>query len=98
MKENQTQEVKTVQKKHDYFLYFSYIILIAVIIFLFQNGVYDFIYNLEPIFTTIKQYAFAAFLVVSVFFVLYNFLTILGFILCYALFQFAMHLLEKSNF
>lgn len=95
MKENQTQEVKTVQKEHDYFLYFSYIVMIAVIIFLFQNGAYAFIHNMD--FTQIRHYAMAAGFVLAIFFVLYNFLTILGFIFCYALFQFAMHLLENSN-
>ena len=80
MKENQTQEVKTVQQNHDYFLYFSYIVLIAVIIFLFQNGAYAFIHNMD--FTQIRHYLYAAFFVFTIFFVLYNFLTILGFIVC----------------
>ena len=95
MKENQTQEVKTLQKEHDYFLYFSYIVLIAVIIFLFQNGAYAFIHNMD--FTQIRHYLYAAGFVLTIFFIFYNFLTILGFIFCYALFQFALALLEKSN-
>ena len=96
MKEN--IEVKTEQQTkqgHDYFLYFSYIVLIAVIIFLFQHGAYEFIRNMN--FSTIRHYFYAAFFVLAILFVLCNFLTILGFIFCYALFQFALALLEKSN-
>ena len=96
MKEN--IEVKTEQQTkqgHDYFLYFSYIVLIAVIIFLLQHGAYEFIRNMD--FSTIRHYFYAAFFVLAILFVLCNFLTILGFIFCYALFQFALALLEKSN-
>ena len=98
MKENQNIEVKTKQQPqqgHDYFLYFSYIVLIAVIIFLFQHGAYEFIRNMD--FTQVRHYLYAAFFVLTILFVLCNFLTILGFIFCYALFQFALALLEKSN-
>ena len=58
MKEN--IEVKTKQQPkqgHDYFLYFSYIVLIAVIIFLFQHGAYEFIRNMD--FSTIRHYFYA---------------------------------------
>lgn len=96
MNETKSQEVKIEQKNHDYFLYFSYIVLFAVIIIFFKNGAYEFIYNID--FTQIRHYLYAAFFVLAILFIFYNFLTILGFIFCYALFKFALHLLEKSNF
>ena len=96
MKEN--IEVKTeqqTQQGHDYFLYFSYIVLIAVIIFLFRNGAYEFIINTD--FTQIRHYFYAFLFALTIFFVFYNILTILGLLVFYGLFQFALALLEKSN-
>ena len=96
MKENQTQEVKTVQTEHDYFLYFSYIVMIAIIIVLYQNGAFSYIHNYD--FGETKRYFYAAALAIGVILCLANFFALLGFALFYALFQFALDILEKANF
>ena len=97
MKENENIEVTTEQQQgHDYFLYFSYIVLIAVIIFLFQIGAYAFIHNMD--FTQIKHYFYAFLFALTIFFIFYNILAILGLLVFYGLFQFALGILEGTNF
>ena len=82
-------------KNSDYFLYFSYIVLIAVVYFLYQQGAATYLY--ETCFPALKNYSLAAFLVIGIILMLYNIHTIIGLVILYFLFQFALHLIEGTS-
>ena len=84
------------KERPDYFLYLSYVVLIAIIYFFYQNGAYEWIHIFT--FTTLKHYAFAIFFAGAIILILANIYAILGLALFYFLFKFALDLMEKSNF
>lgn len=95
-KENITPVQEPIKaKKRDYFLYFSYIVLLAIVYFLYECGTFTYLY--ETGLPAIKNYSLAAFLVIGTILIFYNIYAILGIALLYFLFQFALHLIEGTN-
>ena len=95
--ENKKNITTKKQQGHDYFLYFSYIVMIAVIYFFYQNGAFEWLRDFE-FFTTIKHYSFALFFAGAVILLLANIYAVIGLVLFYFLFKFALDLVEKTNF
>lgn len=83
------------KERPDYFLYFSYVVMIALIFFFYQNGAFG---EWNEIFTNIKHYSCAILFAGLVLLILANIYAILGLGLFYFLFKFALDLFEKSNF
>lgn len=84
------------KERPDYFLYLSYVVLIAIAYFFYQNGAYEWLHTFT--FTTLKHYTFAIFFAGAIILILANIYTILGLALFYFLFKFALDLMAKSNF
>lgn len=79
----------------DYFLYFSYLVMIALIYFFYQNGAFG---EWHEIFTVIKHYSLALLFAGLVILILANIYAIIGLALFYFLFKFALDLFQKTNF
>lgn len=93
MQENNRNQIQN--QKPDYLLYVSYIVMIAIIYFFYQNGAFAWING--DLLTTIKQYSFAFVLAAGVILLLANIYAVIGLALFYFLFKFALDLAEKAN-